>query len=139
VKFDEIQIKVRYGETDKMGVVYHGNYPQYLELGRIEWLDKLGFSYKEMEDNGVMLPVFSLQINYKKSACFGDVLTLKTRLKKMPTVKIEFDYEIYNQEGELLTLANTVLAFINMETNESLAAVRYAFISPPTPSFTPPK
>ncbi len=125
MKFDEIQIKVRYGETDKMGVVYHGNYAQYLELGRIEWLDKLGFSYKEMEDNGVMLPVFSLQLNYKKSAYFGDVLTLKTILKKRPTVKIEFDYEIYNQNGELLTLASTVLAFINMETNKPMRAPDY--------------
>jgi len=125
VKFDEIQIKVRYGETDKMGVVYHGNYAQYLELGRIEWLNKLGFSYKEMEDNGVMLPVFSLQLNYKKPARFGDVLTLKTILKKTPTVKIEFDYEIYNQDGELLTLANTVLAFIDMKTNKPMRAPDY--------------
>ncbi|MFP2994503.1 thioesterase family protein [Spongiivirga sp. MCCC 1A20706] len=125
MKFDEIQINVRYGETDKMGVVYHGNYPQYLELGRIEWLNKLGFSYKEMEDNGIMLPVFSLQLNYKKSARFGDVLTLKTTLKKMPTVKIEFDYEIYNQEGELLTLANTILAFIDMKTNKPTRAPEY--------------
>ncbi|NER15658.1 acyl-CoA thioesterase [Spongiivirga citrea] len=125
MKFDEIQIKVRYGETDKMGVVYHGNYAQYLELGRIEWLDKLGFSYKEMEDSGVMLPVFSLELNYKKSARFGDVLTLKTILKKTPTVKIEFDYEIYNQYGELLTLANTVLAFLDMETNKPIRAPEY--------------
>jgi acyl-CoA thioester hydrolase len=125
MKFDELQIKVRYGETDQMGVVYHGNYAQYLELGRIEWLSKLGISYKAMEENGVMLPVFSLQINYKKPAKFDDVLTLKTILKKAPTVKIEFDYEIYNQEGELLTLANTVLAFINMKTGKPMRAPDY--------------
>ena len=78
-----------------------------------------------MEENGVMLPVFSLQLYYKKPAKFGDVLTLKTILKKAPTVKIEFDYEIYNQEGDLLTLANTVLAFINVETGKPMRAPDY--------------
>ncbi len=125
MKFDELQINVRYGETDQMGVVYHGNYALYLELGRIEWLSKLGISYKEMEESGVMLPVFSLQLHYKKPAKFGDILTLKTILKKAPTVKIEFDYEIYNQEGDLLTLANTVLAFINIETGKPMRAPDY--------------
>ena len=67
MKFDKIQIRVRYGETDQMGVVYHGNYALYLEMGRIECLRKLGISYKSMEENGIMLPVVSLNINYKKS------------------------------------------------------------------------
>lgn len=68
MKFDKIQIRVRYGETDQMGVVHHGNYALYLEMGRIEWLRKLGVSYKDMEKNGVMLPVVSLTINYKKTS-----------------------------------------------------------------------
>ena len=74
MKIDEIQIRVRYGETDQMGVVYHGNYALYLEMGRIEWLRKLGISYKTMEENGIMLPVVSLHINYKKSAGYDDVI-----------------------------------------------------------------
>ena len=82
MKFDEIQIRVRYGETDQMGVVYHGNYALYLEMGRIEWLRKQGVSYKAMEENGIMLPVVSLSINYKKSACYDDVINVKTQLKK---------------------------------------------------------
>lgn len=100
-----------------MGVVYHGNYAQYLEMGRVEWLRGLGISYKKMEENGVMLPVISLQLNYKNSAFYDDLLTVETRLKKMPSVKIEFDYKIYNDKSQLLVEANTVLAFIDMQSN----------------------
>ncbi len=125
MKFDEIQIRVRYGETDQMGVVYHGNYALYLEMGRIEWLRKLGISYKLMEENGIMLPVVSLNINYKKSACYDDVINVKTQLKKEPTAKIEFDYEITNEKGELLTIASTTLVFIDMKTNRPIKAPEY--------------
>ncbi len=125
MKFDEIQIRVRYGETDQMGVVYHGNYALYLEMGRIEWLRKLGISYKLMEENGIMLPVVSLNINYKKSACYDDVINVKTQLKKQPTAKIEFDYEITNEKGELLTIASTTLVFIDMKTNRPVKAPEY--------------
>ncbi|MFD0989005.1 acyl-CoA thioesterase [Mariniflexile jejuense] len=125
MKIDEIQIRVRYGETDQMGVVYHGNYAQYLEIGRIEWLRKLGISYKNMEENGVMLPVVSLNINYKKSAVYDDVINVKTKLKSTPTAKIEFEYEITNQNGEILTLATTTLVFIDMKTNRPMKAPQY--------------
>ncbi len=110
--------RVRYGETDKMGVVYHGNYAQYLEMGRVEWLRSLGISYRSMEENGIMLPVISLQLQYKKSAYYDDLLTVETRLVKTPSVKIIFDYKIYNEARELLVEANTVLAFMDMKTNK---------------------
>lgn len=116
LKSDEIEIRIRYGETDQMGVVYHGNYAQYLEMGRIEWLRKLGVSYKKMEDDGIMLPVISLSLDYKKSASFDEVIKVKTQLVKQPSVKIEFDYEITNKKGEILTLAKTVLAFMGKKT-----------------------
>ncbi|MCB0449411.1 acyl-CoA thioesterase [Mariniflexile maritimum] len=125
MKFDEIQIRVRYGETDQMGVVYHGNYALYLEMGRIEWLRKLGISYKNMEENGVMLPVVSLNINYKKSAVYDDVINVKTQLKNTPSARIEFEYEITNEQGEILTLANTTLVFIDMKTNRPMRAPQY--------------
>jgi len=127
MKIDEIQIRVRYGETDQMGVVYHGNYALYLEMGRIEWLRKLGISYKSMEENGIMLPVVSLNINYKKSAGYDDVINVKTQLKSEPTAKIEFDYEITNGEGEILTTASTVLVFIDMKTNRPVRAPQYIY------------
>ncbi|SHI82147.1 acyl-CoA thioesterase [Algibacter luteus] len=125
MKIDEIQIRVRYGETDQMGVVYHGNYALYLEMGRIEWLRKLGISYKSMEENGIMLPVVSLSINYKKSAGYDDVINVKTQLKRMPTAKIEFDYEITNNQGEILTTANTTLVFIDKKTGRPMKAPQY--------------
>ena len=118
-------IKVRYAETDQMGVVYHGNYAQYLELGRLEWLSALGISYKEMEANDVMLPVVSLNINYKKPACYDDILTVSTTLVKLPTASIEFDYEIRNSSGELLTTANTKLVFVNKKSNFPMRCPHY--------------
>jgi acyl-CoA thioester hydrolase len=117
--------RIRYGETDQMGVVYHGNYAQFFEIGRIDWLRSFGISYKNMEENNVMLPVISLQCNFKKSAKFDDEITVKTILKKIPAVRIEFDYEITNQNNELLTTGNTVLAFINMKTNKPMRCPDY--------------
>lgn len=118
-------VKVRYAETDQMGVVYHGNYAQYLELARIEWLSSLGISYKSMEENGVMLPVHKLNIDYKKSATFDDLLRVEVKLRKIPTVRIIFDYEIYNQKDDLLTIASTELIFINKESNRPMRCPSY--------------
>jgi len=125
LKYDEIQIRVRYGETDQMGVVYHGNYALYLEIGRIEWLRKLGISYRKMEESGIMLPVVSMSLNFKKSARYDDLINVKTQLKNPPTAKIEFDYEITSENGEIIALANVVLAFIDMKTNRPVRAPQY--------------
>jgi acyl-CoA thioester hydrolase len=119
------QIRVRYSETDQMRVVYHGNYAQYFEIGRVEWLRNKGISYKWMEENGIMLPVVSLTMNYKKSARYDEVLTLKTILKNSTTVKIEFDYELYNEKDELLTTGNSILVFVDMKTGKPVAPPQY--------------
>lgn len=118
-------VKVRYGETDQMGVVYHGNYPQYLEVARIEWLENLGISYKKMEENGVMLPVYDMRISFLKPAFFDDLLTVKTSLRKTPRASIVFDYEITNQNQELLTKAETTLVFVDMKTNRPTRCPEY--------------
>lgn len=89
-----IKIRVRYGETDQMGYVYYGNYAQYFEMGRVEWLRNLGVSYKEMEEHGVMLPVVNLNVNYLKPAKYDNLLTLKTTLIKKPSAKIGFDFQL---------------------------------------------
>lgn len=125
--FDEIPIRVRYGETDQMGVVHHGNYALYLEMGRTEWLRKKGISYRQMEEDGIMLPVISMSLKFKKSAFYDDVIKVKTTLKKLPSVKIEFDYEIYNESGEILITANTVLAFIDMKSKRPIKCPDYIF------------
>ena len=124
-KTHEINIRVRYGETDKMGVVYHANYAQYLEVARVEWLRALGVSYKWMEENGVMLPVISLQLNYKNPARYDDLLTVVVGLKKDPGVKIEFDYLILDEKGKILVEANTVLAFINTDSGKPVKCPDY--------------
>ncbi|MGM8361377.1 acyl-CoA thioesterase [Flavobacterium sp. ARAG 55.4] len=125
MKIYEFKVRVRYSETDQMGVVYHGNYAQYFEMGRVEWLRNIGISYKSMEDNGVMLPVVSLSMNYKKPARYDDLLRVKTIFKSQTSVKIEFDYEIYNEQDELLTIGNSVLVFVNMKTGRPMAAPEY--------------
>jgi len=121
----QTKIKVRYGETDQMGVVYHGNYAQYLEIGRLEWLNTLGISYKEMEADNVMLPVVSLSLRYIKPATYDEILTISTSLLKLPTASIEFSYEIHDSSGELLTTAHTKLAFVNIKSNFPMRCPQY--------------
>ncbi|RRA95774.1 acyl-CoA thioesterase [Paenimyroides viscosum] len=121
----KISIRVRYAETDQMGVVYHGNYAQYFEMGRVEWLRNKGVSYKELENSGVMLPVVSLSMNYKKPAYYDDELTVITRMYYLGGVKIEFTYEIVNQKGDLLTTAHTTLVFVDMKTKRQISVPDY--------------
>ena len=125
MKIHEFSVRVRYSETDQMGVVYHGNYAQYFEMGRVEWLRNMGVSYKWMEENGVMLPVVSLTMNYKKPARYDDLITVKTIFKSQTSVKIEFDYEIYNENKELLTIAHSVLVFVDMKTGRPMLPPDY--------------
>lgn len=120
-----IQFRVRYGETDQMGYVYYGNYAQYFEMGRVEWLRNLGTSYKRMEESGIMLPVLNLNINYLKPAKYDDLLTLKTTLLKKPSVRIEFNFELYNEENELLNTSYCSLVFIDMKRNKPTRAPEY--------------
>ena len=123
--YHQTQIRVRYSETDQMRVVYHGNYAQYFEIGRVEWLRNKGISYKWMEENGIMLPVVSLTMNYKKPARYDELLTLKTILKNRTTVKIEFDYELYNESEELLTTGSSILVFVDMKTGRPISPPQY--------------
>ncbi|VAW09867.1 4-hydroxybenzoyl-CoA thioesterase family active site [hydrothermal vent metagenome] len=125
MSFNKISFRVRYGETDQMGIVYHGNYAQYLEMGRIAWLRQIGISYKDMEENGIMLPVISLSINFKKPAVYDDLITVRTVLKKIPSVRIEFDFEIFNESGDILAEASTVLVFMNMKRKRPVKCPDY--------------
>jgi acyl-CoA thioester hydrolase len=125
MEYHQIQIRVRYSETDQMRVVYHGNYAQYFEIGRVEWLRNKGISYKWMEENGIMLPVVSLTMNYRKPARYDELLTLKTILKNKTSVKIEFEYELYNESNELLTTGNSILVFVDMKTGRPVAPPEY--------------
>ena len=113
------QIRVRYAETDQMNVVYHGNYAQYFEVGRAESIRQLGFTYKELEAMGVIMPIVELQTKFLRPAHYDDLLTIKTTLKELPEDhRIEFHQEVYNESEKLLTIGKVVLYFINAATKE---------------------
>ncbi|MFV5688408.1 acyl-CoA thioesterase [Flavobacterium sp. LT1R49] len=125
MKDHQIQVRVRYSETDQMGVVYHGNYIPYFEIGRVEWLRDKGISYKNMEESGIGLPIVSMNINYKKSARYDELLTVHTTFKSQSSVKIEFDCAIYNESEELLTTAQFILVFVALKTGRPTAPPDY--------------
>jgi acyl-CoA thioester hydrolase len=114
----EVKLRVRYAETDKMGYCYYGNYAQFFEVGRVEALRNLGFSYKELEDSGIILPVLEYQIKYIKPAYYDDILTIQTKISKMPKTRMYFEYETYNEAGELLNIASTTLVFVDEKTGK---------------------
>jgi len=116
----QIQVRVRYSETDQMGVVYHGNYLPYFEIGRVEWLRNKGVSYKLMEESGIALPIVSMNINYKKPARYDELLTVSTVFKSLSSVKVEFDCEIHNEKCELLTTAHFILVFVDLSTGKPI-------------------
>jgi acyl-CoA thioester hydrolase len=118
----ETKIRVRYAETDQMGYVYYGNYAQYYEVARVEALRDVNLSYKQFEEQGIMMPVLHLSCKYIKPAFYDDLLTIKTIIKKMPGVRIEFLYEIYNEKGILLNEGETTLICIDMKTQRPCGA-----------------
>jgi acyl-CoA thioester hydrolase len=106
------QIRVRYGETDQMGYLYYGYYALYYESGRAEAIRALGFTYKELELSGIMMPVVALQCQYFRPALYDDLITVKTIIKELPKgSKIDFHSELYNEEGQLLNKGVTTLVF----------------------------
>jgi acyl-CoA thioester hydrolase len=114
----ETKIRVRYGETDQMGFVYYGNYPEYYEVGRTEALRQLGTSYKQLEDEGILMPVIKMNVRYIKPGRYDDLLTIKTIVKEVPRTRMEFVYEIYNESGELINVGETTLIFLSKERNK---------------------
>ena len=114
---NEIKVRVRYAETDQMGYVYYGNYATYFEVARVELLRSVGFTYKKLEEEGIMLPVFEFSIKYFKPAFYDDLLTIKTTLEYNDGARIRFHYEIFNESGSLLNKAETTLVFIDRRTN----------------------
>ena len=116
----ETTLRVRYGETDQMGFVYYGVYAQYYEVGRVEAMRSLGFSYREMEESGVLMPVINLTVNYKKPAKYDDEVRIVTTVKEMPGVRITFHYECFNQKNELLNTGSVTLVFIDKEKNKPM-------------------
>jgi acyl-CoA thioester hydrolase len=114
----ETKIRVRYAETDQMNVVYHGNYAQYFEVARAESIRELGFTYKEMEALGIVMPIVEIHCKFIRPAHYDDLLTVKVILKELPTDhRIEFAHEVYNEAGKLLTTGRVVLYFMQAQSN----------------------
>lgn len=123
----ETKIRVRYGETDQMGVVYHGNYALYFEEARTEALRHIDVTYKSLEEFGVMMPVVSLQTDFKRPARYDDLLTIKSAMKELPTVKLELFYEVYNEAGVLLATGSSTLAFIDKQTKRPVRCPEHLY------------
>lgn len=113
----ETKIRVRYGETDQMGYAYYGIYAQYYEVGRVEAMRLLGFSYKEVEARGILMPVVDYSIQYKKPAYYDDEITVITYLKVKPKgFRIPFEYECYGPSGDLLNTGKVTLVCVDKST-----------------------
>lgn len=113
----ETTLRVRYYETDKMGIVHHSNYIRYYECARTEMMIHLGFSYGTMEKEGVGMPIISATSKYLKPAYYEDELTIRVKVSDMPRATMRFEYEIINQHGEKINEGETILAFTNSATN----------------------
>lgn len=114
----ETIVRVRYSETDQMGYVYYGHFAQYFEVGRVEAMRQLGVSYRELEEEGILMPVVDFQVRYLKPALYDDELTIKTTIKQLPTSRIFFEYNTYNAAGEHLNTASTTLFFMDKKTGK---------------------
>lgn len=119
------KIRVRYADTDKMGIVYHGKYVEYLEVARTEALRNIGIDYSKMEEEGIMMPVTKINLKYIGSALYDQVIEVVTILNALPEKRIVFNYKIYNDNNQLLTIGETELAFISNENQKSIQAPLY--------------
>ena len=114
--------RVRYADTDQMGVVYYGNYGRLLEIGRTEMIREMGLPYLELEKSGTIMPVYAVESKYRNVLRYDELVTIETTLKDMPTARIEFYHRLFNEAGELAHEAKTVLVFLDRETNRPVRA-----------------
>jgi len=118
----ETKVRVRYAETDQMGYVYYGNYATFYEVGRVELFRSLGFSYRALEESGIMLPVTELHSRFLRPATYDEEIIVRVHLREKPAVKIRFEYELFNVHDELLNTGSTTLVFVDMKRNKPCLA-----------------
>ena len=113
------KVRVPYAETDQMGVVYHSHYFQYFEVARAEAIRELGFTYRQLEEQGIIMPVAELNVKYLRPAFYDDLITVKTSLRELRADhKIQFHSELFNEKGELLNVGVTTLVFLHTDTKQ---------------------
>ena len=117
--------RIRYADTDQMGVVYYGNYARLYEIGRSEMLRDLGYSYKELEETGVFMPVASVNAKFRMPLYYDELITIETSIKKMPQARMVFFHSIYNSGNELVHTAEVTLVFLSKETNRPVRVPQY--------------
>jgi acyl-CoA thioester hydrolase len=109
--------RVRYADIDQMGYMYYGNYARLYEIGRVEALRSLGLRYRELEEMGVMMPVYENKSRYIQPAKYDELITIKVIVKELPKARIIFNYEIYDESNILLNTGETTLVFVKMDNN----------------------
>ena len=114
--------RVTYADTDQMGVVYYGNYGRLLEIGRTEMIREMGMAYMELENEGIVMPVYSVESKYRSVLKYDELITIETTLKELPATRIEFFYRIFNEAGKLAHEAKVVLVFLDTKTNRPVRA-----------------
>lgn len=120
--YDVTDIRVRYYDTDQMGIVYYGNYARYYEIGRVELMRSLGLNYKELEERGISMPVYDLNSRFIRPAKYDDLLTIRVTVPQLPKTRFMFTYEIFNQDGLLLNTGQTTLVFIRADSGRPCTA-----------------
>jgi len=118
----DTQVRVRYGETDQMGYVYYGRYAEYFEVSRAELIRELGYSYAEMEADGVMMPVTGMQVRYLRPALYDQLLTLRATIRTLPAQRVTVETLVLNEAGKLCVEGKVTLAFLNVETGRTQPA-----------------
>lgn len=111
-----LNIRVRYAETDQMGYVYYGNYAKYYEIARTEMLRSIGLSYKEMEEEGIMMPVLKVESLYKAPVHYDELLEIKISIRELPQSRITFFVDLYNEDKKLVHQGITTLVFVRSDS-----------------------
>jgi len=114
--------RVTYGDTDQMGVVYYGNYARLYEIGRTEMIREMGMPYREMEEAGVMMPVYSVESRFRDVIRYDELITIETTVRRLPEARMEFEHRIYNEAGKQVHEAAVVLVFLDMKSNRPVRA-----------------
>ena len=112
------KLRVRYAETDQMGYMYYGNYATFYEVGRVEMLRSLGMTYKSMEESGIIMPVLDMKCKFIKPALYDEEITIRVTVAKMPSLRIHFAYQLYNEKQELINEGETTLVFVDVKRNK---------------------
>ena len=130
------QIRVRYGETDQMGYLYYGFYALYYEVGRAEWLRNLGFTYKGLEESGIIMPVMEMHSKYLRPAKYDDLIRVHTELREWPEQTITFHSELFNEADQLLNAGWVKLTFLDQQTMKRIGPPK-PFLEAIKPFFEP--